>query len=68
MAILKWADRRAEVVIANPAGIAVNGGGFINASRATLTTGQPQYQAGGINRLSGSFGSYCDHGTRFGCT
>lgn len=38
--------RRAEVVIANPAGIAVNGGGFINASRATLTTGQPQYQAG----------------------
>ncbi|HFC6371228.1 TPA: filamentous hemagglutinin N-terminal domain-containing protein, partial [Neisseria lactamica] len=31
--------RRAEVVIANPAGIAVNGGGFINASRATLTTG-----------------------------
>ncbi|HGI8324978.1 TPA: filamentous hemagglutinin N-terminal domain-containing protein, partial [Neisseria meningitidis] len=33
--------RRAEVVIANPAGIAVNGGGFINASRATLTTGQP---------------------------
>ncbi|WP_118836568.1 hemagglutinin repeat-containing protein [Neisseria meningitidis] len=40
--------RRAEVVIANPAGIAVNGGGFINASRATLTTGQPQYQAGAL--------------------
>lgn len=45
MAILKWVDD-AEVVIANPAGIAVNGGGFINASRATLTTYQPQYQAG----------------------
>lgn len=40
--------RRAEVVIANPAGIAVNGGGFINASRATLTTGQSQYQAGAL--------------------
>ena len=31
--------RRAEVVIANPSGIAVNGGGFIHASGATLTTG-----------------------------
>ena len=41
--------RRAEVVIANPAGIQVNGGGFINASRATLTTGQPQYQAGDLS-------------------
>ncbi|HGH0069266.1 TPA: filamentous hemagglutinin N-terminal domain-containing protein, partial [Neisseria meningitidis] len=41
--------RRAEVVIANPAGIAVNGGGFINASRATLTTAQPQYQAGDLS-------------------
>ncbi|WP_239989807.1 hemagglutinin repeat-containing protein [Neisseria lactamica] len=41
--------RRAEVVIANPAGIAVDGGGFINASRATLTTGQPQYQAGDLS-------------------
>ena len=41
--------RRAEVVIANPTGIQVNGGGFINASRATLTTGQPQYQARGLS-------------------
>ena len=41
--------RRAEVVIANPAGIAVDGGGFINASRATLTTGKPQYQAGDLS-------------------
>ena len=41
--------RRAEVVVANPAGIQVNGGGFINASRATLTTGQPQYQAGDLS-------------------
>ncbi|SFG82775.1 filamentous hemagglutinin [Duganella sp. CF458] len=33
------AGQRAEVVVANPAGIAVNGGGFINASGVTLTTG-----------------------------
>ncbi|CAN7212557.1 filamentous hemagglutinin N-terminal domain-containing protein [Variovorax sp. LjRoot84] len=39
--------QRAEVIIANPAGIAVDGGGFINASRATLTTGTPQFNAQG---------------------
>lgn len=38
---------RAEVIIANPAGINVDGGGFINASRATLTTGTPQFGAMG---------------------
>jgi filamentous hemagglutinin len=41
------AGQRAEVIIANPAGIQVNGGGFINASRATLTTGTPQFNAQG---------------------
>ncbi len=41
------AGNRAEVVIANPAGIVVDGGGFINTSRATLTTGQPYYGAEG---------------------
>lgn len=41
---------RAEVIIANPAGISVDGGGFINASRATLTTGTPQLNAmGGLD-------------------
>ena len=39
--------QKAEVIIANPAGIAVDGGGFINASRATLTTGTPQLNAQG---------------------
>ncbi|WP_042570509.1 filamentous hemagglutinin N-terminal domain-containing protein, partial [Ralstonia solanacearum] len=38
---LEVAGPRAEVVIANPNGILVNGGGFINTSRATLTTGVP---------------------------
>jgi filamentous hemagglutinin len=36
------AGQRAEVIIANHSGIQVNGGGFINTSRATLTTGRPQ--------------------------
>ncbi|KRC12003.1 hypothetical protein ASE11_00530 [Hydrogenophaga sp. Root209] len=40
--------QRAEVVIANPAGINVNGAGFINASRATLTTGVPVMNAGAL--------------------
>ncbi len=41
------AGNRAEVVLANPAGIVMDGGGFINTSRATLTTGQPYYGADG---------------------
>ncbi|HEV3106638.1 MAG TPA: filamentous hemagglutinin N-terminal domain-containing protein [Trinickia sp.] len=35
------AGRAANVVVANPAGIYCNGCGFINAPRATLTTGVP---------------------------
>lgn len=38
------AGQRAQVIISNPSGIQVQGGGFINASRATLTTGKPVYQ------------------------
>ncbi len=42
------AGQRAEVVIANPAGISVNGGGFINTSKATLTTGTPIVNGGSL--------------------
>lgn len=42
------AGDRAQVVIANPAGIQVNGGGFLNASRATLTTGTPIVNGGAL--------------------
>jgi hypothetical protein len=35
------------VVLANPSGIAVDGGGFINANRATLTTGKPLIDGSG---------------------
>ncbi|WP_010207820.1 filamentous hemagglutinin N-terminal domain-containing protein, partial [Pseudomonas amygdali] len=42
------AGQRAQVVIANPAGITCDGCGFINANRATLTTGQAQLENGAI--------------------
>ena len=38
---IEVAGRRAEVIMANPAGIQVNGGGFINAAGITLTSGRP---------------------------
>jgi len=41
------AGQRAEVVIANGSGISVNGGGFINTSRAVLTTGTPNFAPDG---------------------
>jgi filamentous hemagglutinin len=47
---MEVAGQRAEIIIANPAGINVDGAGFINASRATLTTGTPQLNAlGGLD-------------------
>ncbi|WP_338809082.1 filamentous hemagglutinin N-terminal domain-containing protein [Neisseria leonii] len=47
---IEVAGRRAEVVLANPAGIQANGGGFIHASGVTLSTGRPLFDNG---RLSG---------------
>nr|WP_310633351.1 filamentous hemagglutinin N-terminal domain-containing protein [Paraburkholderia sp.] len=44
---LEVAGQRATVVLANPSGISVNGGNFINTSRAVLTTGIPQFDANG---------------------
>ncbi|MBT0722843.1 filamentous hemagglutinin N-terminal domain-containing protein, partial [Rosenbergiella collisarenosi] len=37
--LLEVAGRQADIIIANPAGITCDGCGFINANRATLTTG-----------------------------
>ena len=42
------AGQKAQVVIANPSGITCNGCGFINANRATLTTGQAQMNNGNL--------------------
>ncbi|WP_186020478.1 hemagglutinin repeat-containing protein [Burkholderia gladioli] len=40
---LEIAGARAELVLANPSGIYLDGAGFINTSRATLTAGLPFY-------------------------
>jgi filamentous hemagglutinin family protein len=39
--ILEIAGKKADVMIANPNGVIVNGGGFINVKNATITTGKP---------------------------
>ncbi|MDR8026549.1 hemagglutinin repeat-containing protein [Burkholderia cenocepacia] len=44
---LEIAGARAELILANPSGIFVDGGTFLNTSRATLTTGVPYYGADG---------------------
>ena len=44
---LEVAGGRAQVIVANPAGIVCNGCGTINAGRMTLTTGKPQLNADG---------------------
>lgn len=45
---LEVAGSRAQVVIANPAGVTCDGCGFINAGRATLTTGTPIVSGGNL--------------------
>ena len=40
--MLEVAGHRANVIVANPAGITCSGCGFLNATRATLTTGRPE--------------------------
>ena len=59
---LEVAGQRAEVVIANPAGISVNGGGFINASRATLTTGTAIFNGGALEGYRVERGTINIHG------
>lgn len=45
---IEVAGSRAQVIIANPAGISCNGCGFINANRTTLTTGTPIMNSGDL--------------------
>ncbi|MDE2154034.1 MAG: filamentous hemagglutinin N-terminal domain-containing protein, partial [Betaproteobacteria bacterium] len=44
---LEVAGQAADVVVANPAGIACNGCSFINTPHATLTTGAPEFDTAG---------------------
>lgn len=46
---MEVAGAKAQVVVANPMGISCDGCGFINASRATLTTGQPLMARGNLD-------------------
>lgn len=41
------AGSKANIILANPSGLILDGGGFINTSRATLTTGTPLIDANG---------------------
>ena len=45
---IEVAGQRAEVIIANPAGVNADGAGFINANRVTITTGTPQFNGGNL--------------------
>lgn len=45
---IEIAGSKAQLVIANPAGISCDGCGFINANRATLTTGTPIVNSGNL--------------------
>jgi len=51
------AGGRAELIIANPAGITCAGCGFINASRTTLTTGNPILDQGKLTGFDISTGN-----------
>lgn len=44
---LEVAGQMADVIVANPSGINIKGGGFINANKAIFTTGKPQLNADG---------------------
>ena len=44
---IEVAGQRADVIISNGNGISINGGGFLNAGRATLTTGAPVFGGDG---------------------
>lgn len=50
--MIEVAGERAQVIIANPAGITCSGCGFINTERATLTTGTPQVNNGALSHFA----------------
>ncbi|TGG93457.1 filamentous hemagglutinin N-terminal domain-containing protein [Natronospirillum operosum] len=59
---IEVAGQRAEVVIANPSGIQVDGAGFINVSNATLTTGRPVMQGGHLDHYRVTGGTIAING------
>lgn len=53
---MEIAGDKAHLIIANPNGITVNNGGFINTEKTTLTTGTPDIQQGALKGYSVSGG------------
>ena len=49
---IEVAGQKADIILANPAGISVNGGGFINAGKTWLTTGSPQLEHGAFTGVN----------------
>ncbi len=45
---IEVAGKRADVIVANPSGITVNGSGFLNVNKTILSTGQTQLQNGKV--------------------
>jgi filamentous haemagglutinin family N-terminal domain len=60
---IEVAGQKADVVIASPSGITCDGCGFINAGRATLTTGTAQMQDGRITRYQVERGEIAVNGS-----
>ncbi|MGO3860121.1 MAG: two-partner secretion domain-containing protein, partial [Neisseriaceae bacterium] len=56
------AGQKADVIIANQAGLSINGGGFINAPRVTLTTGNPIIKDGLVAGYAVQGGAVNIHG------
>ncbi len=47
---IEVAGSKADVILANPNGVTINGGGFINTGRAVVTTGRPDVDGAGTLR------------------
>lgn len=62
---LEVAGQRADVVVSNPNGIQVNGFGFLNTNRGTLTTGKPVVTANGLEKLQVTRGQISVDGRGF---
>jgi len=54
--MMEVAGDKAHLIIANPNGITMQGGGFINTEKATLTTGKPDIEKGVLKGYSVSGG------------
>lgn len=59
------AGSSADVIIANPNGISINGGGFINTPKVTLSTGKPELVNGQVNGFSVNGGDILIEGEGF---